>query len=203
MITKTDSFAGFDSIKRNFLAKAEFSAEELDAICSRLILRNVKKRKTILSEGSIPQYVIFIVSGLLRMFTTDSKGDELTVDFGVENTWMADLEAFHARKSATVSIAAIENAQVLMLHHDDVLTLHQQIPGLREFSRVHAEEKYNEAMERLKTMSHPAFTAEQRINYFRVRYPNLVGRIPSHMIASYLGISPETLSRIKRSLTNT
>ncbi len=192
-----------DNIRANFLKRADFTNEELDMICARLLARKIRKRKTLLNAGNIPQYVIYVNRGLLRMFSTESDGVERTIELAMEDTWMADLEALYARKSASVSIEAMEDTEVFMIHHDDLQILHRQVPTLMEFSRLHAEEKFNNAMRRLQTMNHPGFTAEQRIAFFETIYPDLTHRIPSYIIASFLGFSPETYSRIKRSKRNT
>lgn len=192
----------YTQIRTNFLSKADFSADELDMICSRLQAKKIKKRKTLLNAGSIPQYVIYVNKGLLRMFSTEADGVERTIDLAIENTWLADLEALYERKSASVSIEALEDSEVFMLHHDDIQYLHQQIPALVHFSRLHAEEKFSNAMKRLQTMNHPGYTAEQRVIFFESIYPSLSNRVPSNIIASLLGFSAETYSRIKRSRMN-
>lgn len=193
-------FYDLSNIKANFMSKAPFTDEELRMICSRLVLKNLKKKRTLLAEGNIPQYVIYINSGILRMYSTCLDGTEVTFEIGMENSWMADLEAFYSRSSASASIEVIEEAQVFMLHYEDVIALHKQIPALLQFSKLHAEEKYNAAIKRLQTMNHPSFTADKRIAHFNASYPKLIKRVPSYIIASFLGISPETLSRIKKSI---
>lgn len=187
----------FENIKANFRSKAAFTDEELDMICNRLVVKNIKKKKTLLAEGNIPQYVIYINSGILQMYSAGLNGTDVTFEICTENSWIADLEAFYKRSSASASIEVIEEAQVFMLHYDDVLALHKQIPSLLQFSKLHAEEKYNAAVKRLQAISHPGLTAERRIAHFNDCYPDLIKRIPSYIVASYLGISPETLSRIK------
>jgi CRP/FNR family transcriptional regulator len=189
-------------IRTNFLSKADFSPAELDMICNRLQAKKIKKRRTLFNAGSIPQYVVYVNKGLLRMFSTEADGIERTIDLAIEDTWLADLEALYERKSASVSIEALEDAEVFMLHHDDIQYLHQQIPALVNFSRLHAEEKFNNAMKRLQTMNHPGYTAEQRVTFFENIYPSLTNRVPSNIIASLLGFSAETYSRIKRSRMN-
>lgn len=186
------------SLRANFLSRVHFSEQELDMICQRVVYRKVKKRKELLVEGNIPQYVVYIIKGLLRMYALDQRGKEFTIELAAEDTWMADLKSFYGRSSSTISIEALEDSEVFLLHYDDVEFLHSQIPSLAHFSRLHAEEKYSNAMQRLQNVNHMGYTAQQRLVFFETSYAKILGRLPAHVIASFLGISEETYSRIRR-----
>lgn len=188
-----------DQLRRNILRRAPFTEAELDRFCAALQVRQVKRKRSVLSQGNIPNFVFYVNKGLVRMFTSEGE-DEHTFEFGYEDTWVADLGAFRTKKATRVNIEAIEDSEILMMHHADVVRLHEEIPALERFSRFHAEEKYIEALERLQKISHADYTAEQRYLAFAEAYPHVVGRLPSVHLASYLGIASETLSRLRKQL---
>ena len=192
----------FREIRANFLKRADFSEEELDLICRNLVVTKVKKKGHIQVAANIPQFVMYVQNGLLRMYRMEEDGMERTIDFCQEDTWMADLDALYERKSTTVSIEALEDSEIIKIHYDDIDMLHKEIPALWKFSRSHAEEKFNKAMKRLQTINYPGYSAQQRIDFFEADYPDLEKRVASHVIASFLGIAPETYSRLRQSKRN-
>lgn len=191
----------FHNLRDNFLKRVDFSKEELDSICSCIVVKKVKKKKSVLIEGNIPNSVIYVNQGVLRMFTNDEDFEEQTFDFAAENCWMADLEGFKNQRPSKVNIEAIEDSELFLLQYQDVVKLHKVIPKLERFSRFHAEEKYIEAMNRLQKINHPNYSAEERYLAFMMCYPYLINRIPLTYLASYLGIAAETLSRVRKSLS--
>lgn len=192
----------FSQIRKNFLKRADFSDEELELICRHLIVTKVRKKGHVQIAGNIPQFVMYVQSGLLLMYRMEEDGMERTIDFCMEDTWMADLDALYERKSTTVSIEALEDAVIIKMHYDDIEMLHKEIPSLWKFSRSHAEEKFNAAMKRLQTINYPGYSAQQRIDFFEADYPDLEKRVASHIIASFLGLTPETYSRLRQSRRN-
>jgi CRP-like cAMP-binding protein len=194
-------FTPFITVRNNFLRRVHLSEEELDLICNLLEVRKVKKKKAVLVEGNISDSVIYVNKGLLRMYTNDKQNyEEQTFDFGFEDHWFADLEGFRSKQTSKVNIEAMEDCELFLLHFNDVVRLHTIIPNLERFSRYHAEEKYIEAINRLKKINHPNYSAKERYLTFMELYPETANRIPSMHLASYLGIASETLSRIKREL---
>lgn len=191
----------FYNIRQNFLRRVHFTSDELDHICRLLEVRKVRKKKALLTEGNIPNSVIYVNKGLLRMYTTEKNTlEEQTFDFAGEDNWFADLEGFRLKKTSRVNIETLEDSEVFLLHYQDVARLHSLFPQLERFSRYHAEEKYIEAMNRLQKINHPNYSAKERLLAFQENYPDTAHRIPAVYLASYLGIAAETLSRIRREM---
>lgn len=190
----------YEAIRENFKQRAPFTEEELDEICKIIQIKKVKKRRALLSEGNIPDTVFYVNSGLLRMYAHDDLFEERTFDFACEDCWMADLHGFRTKTPATVNIDALEDSEVCVLRYADVVKIHDLFPNMQKFSRLHAEDKYIEAMMRLRKINHPNYSAEERYLDFLKKYPHLNSRISSVHLASFLGIAPETLSRVKKSL---
>lgn len=189
----------YDQLRRNLLRRVPFTDQELDRFCEALQVRQVKRKRSVLSQGNIPNFVFYVNKGLVRMYTTEGE-EEHTFEFGPEDTWVADLGAFRTKNATRVNIEAVEDSEIFMVHHADVGRLHDEIPRLERFSRFHAEEKYIEVLERLQKINHADYTAEQRYLAFLDAYPHVVHRLPSVHLASYLGIASETLSRLRKQL---
>lgn len=187
-----------DLLRNNFLGKAFFLPEELDLILERGQFKKVKKRKELFVEGSIPQQVIYVLKGLLRMYVTGADDKIFTLEFASEDNWMADLKSVYSHSISQVSIEALEDSEIFVLHPDDVQFLHKQIPALVNFSRLNAEEKYNNLLHRMLHVNNISYTASQRLDYFEELYPQLIERIPAYVVASFLGISEETYCRLRK-----
>lgn len=188
------------NILQNILQKVDLTSTEIDILCTALEYRKIKKGKHILSEGNIPDMVFYIDSGLFRMYTTGDDFEEYTFEFNAENQWIADLECFSKKLPTSMNIEALEDSEILIIRYDKALELHQKIPRFTQFSRMHAEEKYIVIFKRNKLLSQKGLTTERRYLAFLENYPNLAHRIPSIHLASYLGVSPETFSRVKKAL---
>ena len=189
-----------NSIKENLTKRVELSEDELKLFCSDLVYKKVKKNKLIHVENSIMQHFFFIEKGLLRMYTTTNKFEEQTFEFCYENTWIVDLKSLQEKTLSQINIETLEDCELYSLHIDDVIRLHHQIPSLEKFSRIHAEERYIEAMIRIQQLYHPNLSSKDRFQSFNIHYPMLRNRISSQHLASFLGVVPETISRLKREL---
>jgi CRP-like cAMP-binding protein len=165
----------------------------------RFFLQQVKPRQKILTEGSICRHYTFIVKGCFRMYAVDDKGYEHNMQFGAENDWIADIGSFHTRKPAHLTIQAIEASTILQVEQQDLYWLYINIPKLDRIFKVIIENKYIELQNRV--LQNLSSTAEQRYLIFLEQYPALSNRLPNTQIASYLGITPEFLSRIRKDLS--
>lgn len=134
------------------------------------------------------------------MFAVDSKGNEHNIQFAAENDWIADISSFHSGRPSGFFIEAIEPALVLQIEKQDLYFLYHQVPKLDRIFKVIVENKYVELQNRvLQTISS---TAQERYLTFLQRYPALSSRLPNTQIASYLGITPEFLSKIRKDLAS-
>lgn len=157
-----------------------------------------RKKQYLLQEGDHCKHFAFIVTGAMRQYMVDEKGVEHIVRVGVENWWMGDRESWVMNTPSVYNIDAWENTEVLLLSRADALEMIKMIPAVCEMTRV-LDENNNIANQRRLTSSISSI-AEKRYLDFVACYPELAGRFPQHIVASYLGITKDTLSRIRRQL---
>ncbi|GAB3752193.1 Crp/Fnr family transcriptional regulator [Spirosoma pomorum] len=166
----------------------------------RVTQRQLKRKQAILQEGFPCKHYTFVVEGCLRMFALDHKGSEHNMLFAPENDWIADISSFHSGKPSRLFVEAIEPANVLQIEQQDLYVLYTNIPKLDRIFKVIIENKYVALQDRLlQTISS---TAQERYLTFLAQYPDLALRLPNTQIASYLGITPEFLSRIRKDLAS-
>jgi CRP-like cAMP-binding protein len=170
--------------------------EEKALIRQSLTPFKVKKGQYILQAGDICKKFAFIVKGAMRMYYVDDKGLEHIVRLGIEEWWMGDRESFTNRTPSRYHVDALEQCQLLCMSLDDASEMEKHIPAFRQMKN-RLDERNIMANERRLTAA-ISFTAKKRYIDFAESYPDLVSRFPQHIIASYLGINKDTLSRVKR-----
>lgn len=185
----------------NYLNK--FSSESISEDEDELIRRaftpaKLRKRQYFLQAGDQSKNFAFIVKGAMRQYSVDDRGVEHTVRLGVEGWWMGDRESWVMLSPSQYHIDALENTEMLLINRANALELIRKVPAFCEMTRQ-LDERNNIANQRRLTSSISA-TAEKRYTDFIACYPELAERFPQHIIASYLGITKDTLSRIKRRL---
>ena len=120
------------------------------------------------------------------------------IQFAAENDWIADIGSFYSQKISQLNIESLEISSVLRIHQQDLFELFTTIPKLNRIFKVMIEHKYSELQNRV--LQNFSSTAEQRYLAFLEQYPHLKNRLPNTQIASYLGITPEFLSKIRKEL---
>jgi CRP-like cAMP-binding protein len=169
--------------------------EEKEELITRSIERSIKRRQFILQENDICHYFTFIVKGCFKMYAVDKNGKEHNLQFAAENDWIADIGSLHQEVPSKLYIEAIEPSIVLQLSKDDLWHLYTNYHKFDRIFRVSIENKFIELQTRvLQTISS---TAYERYEAFLAQYPTLSNRLPNTQIASYLGITPEFLSKIR------
>jgi CRP-like cAMP-binding protein len=148
-----------------------------------------------LQEGDLCLHFNFVVQGCLRMYKIDDKGDTHTLQFAAENYWIMDLGSFYGLKPSELNIDALEDTVVLQINRDDLIILYTQAPKFDRIFRVLIENSFIRLQQRL--LQNISSTAEDRFNSFLDIYPHLANRLSQVQIASFLGISPEFLSRLR------
>ena len=181
-------FAHFD----RYLA---LDAAERNALKERSRLRRLKKRGFLLQEGEVCKSYAFVVEGCLRMYELDAKGVEHNLQFARENEWIVDIGSFHAEKPSSLFIEALEPSTVVSIEHADLLYLYTEHPKFDRNFRVIIEDQFVELQQRM--LRRNASSAEQRYAHFVHQHPALAARVPNVHIASYLGVTPEFLSRLR------
>ena len=153
----------------------------------------------ILQEGFVCKHYSFVAEGCFRMYGMDNKGTEHNIQFAAENDWIADIGSFHSGKPSRLFIEAVEPALILQVEKEDLYFLYRNIPKLDRIFKVIIENKYVELQNRV--LQNISSTAQQRYLNFLEQYPTLSLRLPNVQIASYLGITPEFLSKIRKDLS--
>lgn len=176
----------------------KLSNEEEEMVLGKLKYTVFLKNEFIGSQGEIARVQSFILTGGARMFMLDDEGVEHTVQIGLENWWMADLGSFITQSPADYSIQCFEKTEVLQLAYADLQDLYNLVPKMDRFYRIIIQNAYVSAQKRIvnKTM----LPAKERYLEFRTKYPEMEQRVPQYMIASYLGITKEFLSKIRGQL---
>jgi len=172
--------------------------EEKELVEAKFHPHTFAKKQFVLQQGKICDHFDFVVKGCLRLFKVDEKGDYHVFQFATENYWILDLTSFHKRIPSTLNIEALEDTLVLRITHRDLLDLYIKAPKFDRIFRVLLENHFMQQQERIGQLF--SSTAEERYLSFLEQYPHLFNRIPNTQIASYLGITPEFLSKIRKNL---
>jgi len=169
---------------------------EEEVIRNTFVPRKIRKRQYLLREGEVCKYSAFIVKGAMRQYSVDEKGAEHIIRLLIENWWASDRESYTMLTPSAYNIDAWEDTDVLLVTKADFLNQLSSIPAFNELARKLDEGYAIASQKRLNaTISLPA---EKRYADLANTYPEFLQRFPQHLIASYLGITKETLSRIRK-----
>jgi CRP-like cAMP-binding protein len=160
--------------------------------------RKVKKRQFILQEGDVCKLNTFVVEGCFKMYMVDENGKEHNLQFAIENWWIGDIGSFHTEQPSRLYIEALENSIILQIKKEDQLKLFVEYPKFNRIFRVFTENALVSTQRRV--LQNISSTAEERYLDFMERHPHLFNRISNVQIASYLGVTPEFLSTIRKKL---
>lgn len=171
------------------------SDEDIERIGSLSMARYLHRNELLLQQGQVCRHKTFIIKGLLRSFGTAADGSESILHFSPENSWTLDAESYHLQTPSQFSIAAIERSELLLWTKPDFDRLLAEIPELNAFSQQLISHTNYRGRHRLFTTL--SATPEEKYEEFVRTSPDLLPRLPLHMIAAYLGISLKTLTRIR------
>lgn len=157
---------------------------------------SIKKKEILLFAGDHSSHMRFIAEGCLRSYYMDEEAKEHIIQFGIEDWWVNDLYSYLTNTPAKQFIQAIEDSVVLQIHRDQLNELYNSIPTLERFFRFKFEKAYVSLQER--TINSMSKTAEDRYLDFCSKYRDIEQRVPQYMVASYLGITPEFLSSLRK-----
>lgn len=180
----------------NNYSTTPLSVAEQELIKSTFIPKKIAKGEYFLREGNVCKHAGFIVKGAMRQYTIDEKGKEHIVRLMIENWWASDRESYIMLTPSAYNINAWEDTDLLVITKADFISKLNKIQAIVEMTRK-MDENYAIASERRLT-SNLSLQAERRYIYLRKTYPEFLQRFPLYQIASYLGITKETLSRIRR-----
>ena len=162
--------------------------------------RKIKRRQFILQEGDICVFNTFVVEGCFKMYMVDDNGKEHNLQFAVENWWIGDIGSFHSEEPSKLYIEALENSTILQIKKVDQLKLFVDYPKFNRIFRVFTENALVSVQRRI--LQNISSTAEERYLDFLKRHPYFFNRISNVQIASYLGVTPEFLSTIRKKIAS-
>ncbi|WP_240964309.1 Crp/Fnr family transcriptional regulator [Flavivirga algicola] len=164
-----------------------------------LLKKKLKRRAFILEQGEVCNHFTFVVKGCLKMYKVDTKGSQHNLQFAVENNWISDYGSFYNNESSDLNIETLEPSLLLQIKKNDVFHLFDHSSLFDRNIRIIIENSFIEQQKRvLQTISS---TTQERYLYFLKRYPNLSNRISNVQIASYIGVTPEFLSMVRKKLS--
>jgi len=174
------------------------TVEEETILLTRIDQRNYLKDQYISQQGDICKSVNFIISGCTKTFYMDAEGQEHIVMFSIEDWWTSDLGSFITQTPADFNVQSIENTELIQFTYENLEHLYTEVPKLERLFRKIVERAFVASQKRI--IRNFSLTAKERYQIFKNTYPKIEQRVPQYMIASYLGITKEFLSKIKSQL---
>lgn len=188
----------FDLLRAHIGKRIKLTDDEFRRCTAYFAQKKIRKRQFLLQEGEVCHDIAFVTGGCLRAYTVDHKGNEHVIQFAVPDWWISDLASYLGGSPAMQSIDALQDSEVLLLDRSARDELLNAVPALERFFRLLLEANYIATHRRIQDSL--SASAEERYLTFIATYPDLSEQIPQAQIASYLGITPQSLSRIRREL---
>lgn len=188
----------YDLYFESFNKKIPLTTEEQELIKTYLSVKKLRKKQYLLQAGDPCKVMAFVSKGALRSYTVDDNGVEHIVQFAVEDWFISDSYSFYTGEDATYNIEAIEDSELIIISKSANDELLKHSPKYTAFMMDKITGAYIALQKRLNSINN--INIEDRYQNFLKQYPDIAQRVPQHMIASYLGLTPETLSRIRRRL---
>lgn len=195
------SEASIEPLLNYFDRLIPLNKEEKELVNEMFLPRLFRKRQYVLQEGDVCTQFNFVVRGCLRSYKIDEKGSIHVLQFASENNWINDLGSFHSIKPSVLNIDALEDTVVFQISHDNLISLYNHAPKFDRIFRVLIENGFVRLQERL--LQNISSTAEERYQSFLELYLHLINRLSQVQIASFLGITPEFLSRLRNTRSKT
>ncbi|XWW48558.1 Crp/Fnr family transcriptional regulator (plasmid) [Fibrella sp. USSR17] len=189
----------YDTYFRHFTEKMPLSAEERALIQSFLSVKKIRKRQYLLQEGDVCKVIAFVEKGALRSYTVDGEGREHILQFALEGWFISDLYSFLTGEVSMYNIEAIDDSELVLINQSAYEEVLKRSPSYQAYMLQLITGAYVALQKRLNATV--SLSPEELYQSLIALYPDIVQRVPQHMIASYMGLTPETLSRIRRRLS--
>lgn len=167
-------------------------------LAAKTIFKKLRRRQYLLQEGDHCNHYNFVLNGCLRLYFVDGKGSENVLQFATGNGWVADIGSLHTGQASRLCIDALEPSEVLRIAKQDLIELYVKHAAFDRYFRVLTENAFVAMQQRV--LQNISSTAEERYLSFLEKYPHLAQRLPQVQIASFIGVTPEFLSKIRRNL---
>ena len=189
----TSNYPGFIAHIRRYV---ELSEQDVETIESYVYPLELKKREFLVTEGQVCKYNYFVEKGCLRMFYVNEKMTEITVQFALETWWLSDYFSFARQMPSEYSIQAVEKSLVIAIDNSEQDKLFAEVPQLERYLRIMMQRALAASQLRIKLIYQ--LSKEEMYRHFNASFPAFFQRVPQYMIASYLGITPEYLSELRK-----
>ena len=190
--------APLELLKKNLSERITITDRDMERVATYFREKLIRKKKDFNREGDVCRDLAFICRGSLRCYSIDDKGVEHISRFAFENYWLADLHSFFTKTPSAYTIEAMEETEVLVISNDDLDRIHLEVPVMERFFRKLFVDAYTYTLERLNSnVSEPV---DIRYKKLLQSQPHLFQRVPLTYIASFLGTTPETVSRIRKNV---
>jgi len=185
----------WELLRRNIGRHVSLTNDDFETAESLFTFKKYRKKQFILQEGDVSRYESFIIKGCTRTYETDAGGQEHILHFGIEEWWVGDLYSSLSEKPSVYHSDCIEACEMLHITKEKQEILYAKVPAMERFFRILIQNAFIASQNRILT--NLSKSGKERYNEFIAKYPLIEQRIPNHQIASYLGLTPQSLSRIR------
>ncbi len=191
----------YELLNQKIREKISLTDDEFQICKQAFVPKTLHKHQYLLQQDDVARYLAFVNEGALRMFASGEKNGEIVIQFAFPGWWITDNFSFLTGEPTVYNIQALENTSVLLIGKQAWEDLFDKVPKLERYFRILLQNNYIATQRRL--VSSLCQTAEEKYLSLIKAQPDIIQRVPQHMIASYLGITPETLSRIRKQASYT
>jgi CRP-like cAMP-binding protein len=189
----------YEQLLKTVQQKVTLTSDEAELLKQFFTLKKVRKRQYMLNEGEVCKYNLFVAKGLLRAFGVEENGYEQVVQFAVEGWWISDLNSFFSGDVAVYNIEALEDCELLLLTRQSMDEMLEKLPKMERYFRLLMQNHIVALRQRI--IASQRHSAEERYIRLIEGFPTILVRVPQQYIASYLGMTPETLSRVRKQIS--
>jgi len=186
----------YELFLRHFNSKVELLHNEEEMIKTYLTPKKLRKKQYLLQEGDVCKHIAFVEKGVLREYTITDNGSEHIIQFAIEGWTISDLYSFLSGEPATYNIDAVEDSELILISKSAHEALMKTLPKYETYTRLQLTGAYLALQRRLTSII--SLPVDERYANLTEQFPNIIQRVPQHMIASYMGLTPETLSRVRK-----
>lgn len=185
----------YEQLKRSLQQHVSLTDEEWDLCKHNFRPKRMLKRQFLLQEGDVCRELVFVEKGALYTYTLDLSGNKHVIRFAFDGWWMANLHSFFTGEPTRLNIEVLEDSELLMLDKKNHQILLEKIPAYERYHRIILQNAYVALQRRVENAL--GLTAEEKYERLIQESPAFLNRVPQNLIASYIGVSPETLSRVR------